>query len=113
VKEFPVKGIISPHEPVHPTDDMVTLPPDLLAPGDVIYRAREDFDDVKIGDYLICEPRHDASTGELVIVQSGSLIYLGRWWGKHGLREVRGMDQRTLVSNPVILAVVQLIVRSS
>lgn len=113
MKEFPVEAIIAPCEPLHPTEDVVSLPPDLVAPGDVIYRAREDFEDVKTGDYLVCEPRHEASTGEFVIAQSGPLVYLGRWWGKHGLREVRGFDQRTLVSNPEILAVVQLIVRPS
>jgi transcriptional regulator with XRE-family HTH domain len=69
------------------------LPSTWIAAGEKVFRARGDqlqsvgIDD---GDLLIVElrPTGRASSGELVIVKAGELLYVGHWWQKHGRKSL-------------------------
>jgi hypothetical protein len=44
---------------------------------------------IECGDLLIGEPRKKAATGELALARCRQSAFLGHWWAKHGLRELR------------------------
>jgi SOS-response transcriptional repressor LexA len=69
------------------------LPPSIVEKGEVVFRARGDKmrdQGIEDGDLLVVELRQTgrASTGELVIGKVGDLLYVGRWWQKHGQRAI-------------------------
>jgi transcriptional regulator with XRE-family HTH domain len=78
------------------TKEKVSLPKSVVEKGEIIFRARGDNmrdQGIEDGDLLVVEnrPRGRASTGELVICRIGRIVFVGRWWQKHG--------QKALLSN--------------
>lgn len=76
--------------------EKIALPKSVVEKGEIVFRARGDNmrdQGIEDGDLLVVEtrPRGRASTGELVIGRIGRLVYVGRWWQKHG--------QKALLSN--------------
>ncbi|HEX2836365.1 MAG TPA: helix-turn-helix domain-containing protein [Thermoanaerobaculia bacterium] len=95
--EIETAGEIRHGEPIaEDRKETVQVPHNLVDSGEIVFRARGDgmrdqgIDD---GDLLIVElrPRGRAATGELVIGRIGRLVFVGRWWQKHG--------QKALMSN--------------
>ena len=76
--------------------ETIALPKSLVEQGEIVFRARGDAlrdQGIEDGDLLVVEtrPRGRASTGELVIGRIGRIVFVGRWWQKHG--------QKALLSN--------------
>jgi transcriptional regulator with XRE-family HTH domain len=76
--------------------EKIALPKSVVEQGEIVFRARGDNmrdQGIEDGDLLVVEnrPRGRASTGELVIGRIGKLVFVGRWWQKHG--------QKALLSN--------------
>lgn len=119
-----VAGEIRQSEPVvELSGETAPLPPALVEEGEVVFRARGDkLRDCGIedGDLLVVELRQHgrAATGELVVGKSGDILYVGRWWQKHGRRAILtdgpsevmtgGKSKKTLK----VLAVINTIVRT-
>jgi SOS-response transcriptional repressor LexA len=91
----------------------VPLPAKVISAHELAYKFRGTLSEsgVEDGDILIAEPRKTAATGELVVVLQGGNAFLGHWWAKHGLRELRCDDDRTITGKLRIIGVVNLIVR--
>jgi len=91
----------------------VLLPTKVIAAHELAYKFRGTLGDLGVedGDILIAEPRKTAATGELVVVLQGGNVFLGHWWAKHGLRELRCDDDRTITGKLQIIGAVNLIVR--
>ena len=89
------------------------LPTKVIAVHELAYKFRGTVSDsgVEDGDILIAEPRKTAATGELVVVLQGGNAFLGHWWAKDGLRELRCDDERTIKGMLQIIGAVNLIVR--
>lgn len=121
---IPIAGEIRQGEAVvELSGETAPLPPALLEKGEVVFRARGDkmreqgIDD---GDLLVVElrPTGRASSGELVIGKVGELLYVGRWWQKHGQKAIMtdgpsqlttgGTSKRSLK----VLAAINAIVRA-
>jgi SOS-response transcriptional repressor LexA len=78
------------------TKEKVALPKSVVEKGEIVFRARGDNlrdQGIEDGDLLVVEirPRGRASSGELVIGRIGRIVFVGRWWQKHG--------QKALLSN--------------
>lgn len=76
--------------------ETIAMPRSVVEHGEIVFRARGDNmrdQGIEDGDFLVVEtrPRGRAATGELVIGRIGRLVYVGRWWQKHG--------QKALLSN--------------
>jgi transcriptional regulator with XRE-family HTH domain len=76
--------------------ERVALPKSVVEQGEIVFRARGDNlrdQGIEDGDLLVVEirPRGRASSGELVIGRIGRIVFVGRWWQKHG--------QKALLSN--------------
>jgi transcriptional regulator with XRE-family HTH domain len=76
--------------------ETISLPKSVVEPGEIVFRARGDKlrdQGIEDGDLLVVElrPRGRASTGELVVGRIGRVVFVGRWWQKHG--------QKALLSN--------------
>lgn len=76
--------------------EKIVLPKSVVEQGEIVFRARGDSmrdQGIEDGDLLVVEnrPRGRASTGELVIGRIGRVVFVGRWWQKHG--------QKALLSN--------------
>ena len=76
--------------------EKVALPSPLLEKDEIVFRARGDNmrdQGIEDGDLLVVELRQRgrAATGELVIGRIGRVVFVGRWWQKHG--------QKALLSN--------------
>jgi hypothetical protein len=71
------------------------LPTKLLEVDELVFRYRGSLPSLGIecGDLLIVEPRKKAATGELVLARCGHNAFIGRWWAKHGLRELHETGQ--------------------
>ena len=106
-----VEAEIAPGEALYVTAEEVRISPEYVDEHEIIYKARESFAFCDAGDYLICEPRNHAATGELVLAHYGPRIHLGRFWGKNGLHELRDPHQKPIPGTPSVFAVVTLIVR--
>jgi transcriptional regulator with XRE-family HTH domain len=102
--------------------ETVPLPPSIVEKGEVIFRVRGDkMNDqgIEDGDLLVVElrPTGRAASGELVIGKVGELLYVGRWWQKHGHKAIMtdgpselttgGTSKKTLK----VLAAINAIVR--
>jgi SOS-response transcriptional repressor LexA len=109
-------GEITQGGPVVPSTESVILPASILDKHELVYMAADsslDAFDVLRGDLLIVKPKKKAETSELVIACLDDLIYVGRWWTKHGRRDVLDADaQRVIVCGASVLGVINLIVRS-
>ncbi len=100
-------------KPIRDKAGEVPLPTKVIAVHELAYKFRGALGDsgVEDGDILIAEPRKIAATGELVVVLQGGNAFLGHWWAKHGLRELRCDDDRTVTGKLQIIGAVNLIVR--
>jgi hypothetical protein len=89
------------------------LPSHLIEVDELVFRYRGSLASLGIecGDILIAEPRKTAATGELIVVLQGGNAFLGHWWAKYGLRELRCDDDRTIKGKLQIIGAVNLIVR--
>ena len=73
--------------------EQVSIPADKIDEGDVVFRAAganlRGFG-IERDDLLIVETRSDghAATAELVLVTIDTKAFVGRWWTKHGRREL-------------------------
>lgn len=119
----PIAGEIRHGEAVvELTGESAPLPPSMVEKGEVVFRARGDKmreQGIEDGDLLIVElrPAGRAASGELVIGKVGDLLYVGRWWQKHGQKAIMtdgpselttgGTSKRTLK----VLAAINAIVR--
>ena len=73
--------------------EKVVLPRNLVDEGELVFRARGDSmrdQGIVDGDLLIVEvrPRGRAANGELVIGRVGKVVFVGRWWQKHGQKSI-------------------------
>jgi transcriptional regulator with XRE-family HTH domain len=91
---IPIAGEIRQGEAVvELSGETAPIPPALVEKGEVVFRARGDklreqgIDD---GDLIVVELRQTgrAASGELVIGKVGELLYVGRWWQKHGQKAI-------------------------
>jgi HTH-type transcriptional regulator / antitoxin HipB len=95
--EIETAGEIKHGEPIaEDRKEKVHVPRNLVESGEIVFRARGDAmrdQGIDDGDLLVVElrPRGRAATGELVIGRIGKLVFVGRWWQKHG--------QKALMSN--------------
>jgi hypothetical protein len=87
VKEFELAGEIEHGVALFVAGQTASLPPELVEDYELVYRVRS-VPGYRKGDLLIVEPRNHASTGELVIAMRGPRVFIGRWWAKHGLRQL-------------------------
>lgn len=91
---IPIAGEIRQGEAVvELSGESAPLPPSVVEKGEVIFRARGDKmreQGIEDGDLLVVELRQTgrAATGELVIGKVGELLYVGRWWQKHGQKAI-------------------------
>lgn len=101
--------------PLQPSSVRVDIPESLIEKGEEVYRVADNSLDgfgTNAGDLLVVEPKSSANTAELVLVRKGGNVYVGRWWAKHGRRDV--LDERNaevIVTRPTILGSINLIVR--
>ena len=104
---------IAQGEPNRKNAGETNLPSNLLEVHEVVFRYRGSLPSLGIecGDLLIVEPRKKAATGEFVLVRYGENVFLGHWWTKHGRRELRCDDDRTITGKLQIIGAVNLIVR--
>jgi transcriptional regulator with XRE-family HTH domain len=101
--------------------EKIALPKSIVEQGEIIFRARgESMRDqgIEDGDLLVVEirPRGRASTGELVIGKIGRLVFVGRWWQKHGQKAIlsHGLSEVTMgrsVRSLRVVAAINQIVR--
>ena len=83
--------------------EKVALPKSLVEDGEIVFRARGDAmhdQGIEDGDLLVVElrPRGRAANGELVIGRIGRLVFVGRWWQKHGRKALmsNGLSEVTV-----------------
>jgi len=90
----PIAGEIRQGEAVvELSGESAPLPASVVEKGEVVFRARGDAmrdQGIEDGDLLVVELRQTgrASSGELVIGKVGELLYVGRWWQKHGQKAI-------------------------
>lgn len=95
--EVKTAGVIRQGEPIDESaKETIVLPRNLVEEGEIVFRGRGEGmreQNVEDGDLLVVElrPRGRASNGELVIGKIGRIVFVGRWWQKHG--------QKALMSN--------------
>ena len=92
--EIEVAGEIRHGQPIDETKkEKVAVPKSLVDDGEIVFRARGDAmqdQGIHDGDLLIVElrARGRAANGELVIGRIGKLVYVGRYWQKHGAKSL-------------------------
>lgn len=92
----------------------VELPATLVDRRDVLYRVIDGSLEpmgASSGDLLIVEPKDTASTGELVLAEKRGKVYVGRYWAKHGRRDLVGDGEVVIVRAAKVVGAVTLIVR--
>jgi transcriptional regulator with XRE-family HTH domain len=119
----PIAGEIRQGEAVvELSGETAPLPASVVEKGEVVFRARGDkmreqgIDD---GDLLVVElrPAGRAATGELVVGKVGELLYVGRWWQKHGQKAIMSDGPSELTTGGTskrslkVLAAINAIVR--
>lgn len=92
--EIEVAGEIRHGYPIDETKkEKIAMPKSLVEEGEIVFRARGDSladQGIQDGDLLIVEtrPRGRAANGELVIGRIGKVVFIGRWWQKHGTKQL-------------------------
>jgi len=99
-------------EPLRLATGDASIPADIVESHEQLFRFRGSLPDLGLadGDLLILDPRNSAATGEIVLVASRKCFYVGRWWAKHGRKELRDPEIR---GNLRIVGVVNLILRGT
>jgi SOS-response transcriptional repressor LexA len=114
-----LEGSIAQGSPIDTASagELVAIPADLMAIGDVVFRASAEIPGlgIRAGDYLIVEPRYHGHvrTGELVIALVRGIAFIGRWWKKKGRRAVMGEEMSALAEGKDVrvFGAITLIVR--
>ncbi|HEX3533471.1 MAG TPA: hypothetical protein VHT23_04565 [Gemmatimonadaceae bacterium] len=104
-------GEIEQGRPLLVSGSLVRIPAETIEEHEIVYRVRR-APEVEQGDLLIIEPRNTAFTGELVVAFRGVNVYLGRWWAKHGLQELRETPEIGLPGEFQVVGAVTVIVRT-
>ncbi len=111
----PIVGDVAQGAPLRPSEETVILPAAILEAYEQVYRVADSslaVLDIFEGDLLIVMPEKKAATGELVLVRLDAQFFIGRWWAKHGRRDVLDVDGPTvLVRGATIIGSINLIVR--
>src|SRR5205823_1563338 len=110
--DWEIAGELEHGQPLYVTADTARIPPEAIEEYEIVYRVRR-APDFLPGDLLIVEPRTTAFTGELVVAFQGPNMFLGRWWAKHGLRELRRAPHVSEEGTFEVAGVVTVIVRQS
>lgn len=120
--EVKIAGVIRQGEPIDESNpETIAMPGNLLEKNEIVFRAAGDAlrdQGIENGDLLIVElrPRGRAATGELVIGRIGRIVFVGRWWQKHGQKALmsNGLSEVTVGRSPrtlKVMAVINQIVR--
>jgi hypothetical protein len=107
--EVELSGEIEHGKPLLIAPEPVALPPEIVEPDELVYRVRR-APGFRKGDILVVQPRNRAMTGELVLGVLGGRVYVGHWWRKHGLKQLRVEGGETL-EGVVIAGAINQIVR--
>ena len=114
---LPIAGVLRQGQPLSPSEEDVHLPSECVSEDELVYRVADwslSSFGIEPDDLLIAEFRSRAQTGELVLVRLDGQCFIGRWWAKHGKRDVTGPDGQTVIARGAeILAVINLIIRGS
>ena len=118
MRYFPLAGVLTQGGRIERPKLRVSLPARLIASHEVVFRFKgESLPNLNIadGDLLIAEPRRRLrmATAQCVIATVGDRAFVGRWWTKHGKRELQDGTGETIADVPQlkILAAVTLIIR--
>jgi len=105
---------IAQGEPIRENAGEAYLPSHLLEVDELVFRYRGSLPSLGIEcwDLLIVEPRKKAATGEVVLARCGPNAFIGRWWAKYSLRELRETGQ-SIEGELQIAGAVTAIVRQS
>jgi hypothetical protein len=104
-----IAGEIVCGEPLKPTAEQLSIPRRIIEPDELVYRVVFAFTHIQPGHYAIAELRSHATTAEMVLASFKGKIYLGRWWAKHGARELIVDPSLKPMRGVQILAVVNFI----
>ena len=105
-------GEIEQGKPIFSSVDIVTIQSELIDTGELVYRVR-DAPEYHAGDLLVVQLRKKVFTGESVLATKGSCAFLGHFWGKHRLRELRvpsGMRFQRITGNLEIIGAVTVVI---
>jgi SOS-response transcriptional repressor LexA len=110
-----IAGHVHQGERLYPSTERVTVPTSVIEKQEQVYCVADaslrEFDVIE-GDLLIVEPKTHAETGELVLAQFDDRVFVGRWWAKHGRRDLLGADSQTIiVRGATVIGSINLIVR--
>ncbi len=108
--EVEIAGEVEQGRPLFLSCAVARVPPEAIDEHEIIYRVRR-APDLERGDLLIVEPRSTAFTGELVVAFRGPNLFVGHWWAKHGLRELRLAPHESVEGEFEIAGAVTVIVR--
>jgi hypothetical protein len=109
--EVAIDAEIEHGKPLYVSGAVARIPPEAIEEREIVYRVRRTTDMAERGDLLIVEQRSTAATGELVVAFRGPNAFLGHWWAKHGLHELRVSPDQTITGELLIAGAVTLIVR--
>ena len=110
-----IVGDVAQGAPLRSSKETVMLPAAILEAYEQVYRVADSSlagSDLFGGDLLIVAPRKKAETGELVLVRLDAQLFIGRWWAKHGRRDLLDADGQTvIVRGATVIGSINLIVR--
>ena len=100
--------------------EQVAVPADKVDSGDVVFRvaaANLRGFGIERDDILVVETRPEghAATGELVLVTIETKAFIGRWWTKHGRRELLDEVLSLITDDPRLrlIGAVTVVIRHS
>jgi SOS-response transcriptional repressor LexA len=110
-----IAGHVHQGERLYPSTERVTVPTSLIEKQEHVYCVADaslrELDVIE-GDLLIVQPKTHAETGELVLAQFDDRVFVGRWWAKHGRRDLLGADGKTIiVRGATVIGSINVIVR--
>lgn len=110
-----IVGDVAQGAPLRSSKETVMLPAAILEANEEIYRVADSSlagSDLFAGDLLIVAPKKKAETGELVLARLDAQLFVGRWWAKHGRRDIVGDDGQTvIVRGATVIGSINLVVR--
>ena len=106
-------GEFAQGKPLRPVAEEIPLPAEIVEPDrDLLFRVGKKIEEARRGDYLLVELRTRVHTGEYVLASDAKeRLYLGRWWAKHGKRELQDKHGKVILEAPTVVGVVNMIVR--
>jgi SOS-response transcriptional repressor LexA len=110
-----IAGEVAQGAPLRPSKETVMLPAAILEAYEEVYRVADASlagSDLFAGDLLIVAPKKKAETGELVLARLDAQLFVGRWWAKHGRRDLLDADGQTIIaSGATVIGSINLVVR--